>query len=1067
MLRKILIAITLTGGFLLLSRPVRADISLLTFPEGSSGEVQFEKDGLFGGDATFTYSTTTKTMTVYRVDGTSAVISGRFRLSYLNCSANTNGGTLTTDSSGNVTCSDDDSSAGSGTPGGSNTSVQVNENGAHAGYSTLTYNSTTQLLVVGSSITIGGVRVGAESGIARLYISSSAFISGEVIIGGTAGGSNAGTVTLQDSSGNSAHTLSTISNAVGFNQDNGSRDFQVGSSGSDTTLLVDGPTNSVSVGPIVRTSNTFNVDGHFGVYGSSSARFYDADSSHYVGLKSPSSVSSNVTFNLPSSDGSLGDVLVTDGAGSWVFSTPNSAISNLAVEEGDVLVSSPTATIDFNATDFDLDVDFNGITGISTTTIALSTTSTKYIQNSSTTAGQVFNVASGTIVGTLTLGGDAICSNCITLGSETSGIYVSSLTAGLAIDVGSSGEAAAPSIDFDPTELTGNRTWGDASDSSIIWTWNIASGDPAFTFSNSNVATTSMTVTHLNATTTNINSVPLRWPSTQGSANRFLENNGNGSITWQQVHLSSDVSGVLPVANGGTGLSSVSDSSVLIASGTVWIATGIPNCDSTGKLLYSTTTKTFTCGTDSAGGGDNFGNHIATKTATFSYGISAGTATFNDETDFYGTSGSEFIQFHVTNSASTGNNVYIPFLLKDDSGAEDYFADMSIGSPSIGNGSESGRISFGVVSNGTIENKLAISGSASGAFVAFQNQTELRFYPGTGISGSYTGIRGAASPSGIYHIVLPEDGSAITAGQSLQVQSVDTSGDPIAYMEWASPVSDISNYQRPLLVWVSTGRIDLSTNTSTANTTSINFRDGEFRSVTEDLASSQLYRSFKTGQTANWTSGTVQGGLHIGTGTANTWYALYAVKVTSAAISTNFVVVGSTSEPVHENFSTLNTAFGTNGWRYLGMIRIGDNNVVPAGILAFEQASDGFTRFTNSVAGNTSFNMQGILSTTTVSGSSITYTVTRGMTAFALPRIVDRTFYMAGRATGATGIRLVASDGSRRFVDIQSVTGAQLQTAETASSDGIAIIWTTAASGDVTLAGFHDLVIGGGQSPPF
>lgn len=49
-------------------------------------------------------------------------------------------------------------------------------------------------------------------------------------------------------------------------------------------------------------------------------RFADADSSNWVAFQAPSTVSSNVTWTLPSSDGSSGQVLRTDGAGllSWI-----------------------------------------------------------------------------------------------------------------------------------------------------------------------------------------------------------------------------------------------------------------------------------------------------------------------------------------------------------------------------------------------------------------------------------------------------------------------------------------------------------------------------------------------------------------------------------------------------------------------------------------------------------------------------------------------------------------------------------------------------------------------------
>ncbi len=61
------------------------------------------------------------------------------------------------------------------------------------------------------------------------------------------------------------------------------------------------------------------LTGHLTMNAENEVRFADADSSNYVALKSPSAVGSNVTFNLPSSDGSNGHVLQTDGSGNLSF----------------------------------------------------------------------------------------------------------------------------------------------------------------------------------------------------------------------------------------------------------------------------------------------------------------------------------------------------------------------------------------------------------------------------------------------------------------------------------------------------------------------------------------------------------------------------------------------------------------------------------------------------------------------------------------------------------------------------------------------------------------------------
>lgn len=63
------------------------------------------------------------------------------------------------------------------------------------------------------------------------------------------------------------------------------------------------------------------------------------------------------------------------------------------------------------------------------------------------------------------------------------------LTEGLAIDITNpTGAAGAPTFAFDPTELTGNRTWGDGTDASIIWTINLSGTDPTLTFSSGKAA---------------------------------------------------------------------------------------------------------------------------------------------------------------------------------------------------------------------------------------------------------------------------------------------------------------------------------------------------------------------------------------------------------------------------------------------------------------------------------------------------------------------------------------------------------------------------------------------------
>ena len=52
-------------------------------------------------------------------------------------------------------------------------------------------------------------------------------------------------------------------------------------------------------------------------------RLADTDSSHYVGFKAPGTVSANKVWTLPAADGSAGQMLTTDGSGTFSFSTPS------------------------------------------------------------------------------------------------------------------------------------------------------------------------------------------------------------------------------------------------------------------------------------------------------------------------------------------------------------------------------------------------------------------------------------------------------------------------------------------------------------------------------------------------------------------------------------------------------------------------------------------------------------------------------------------------------------------------------------------------------------------------
>ena len=115
------------------------------------------------------------------------------------------------------------------------------------------------------------------------------------------------------------------------------------------TLITAAQTNITSVGTLtsVTTSGNISTDGNININDRQGLYLHDSDSSHYVALVPPATVTGNVTFTLPGDSGTADYVLATNGAGtlSWVeqsgggssgaSSFPNSTVTPLPSSEGD------------------------------------------------------------------------------------------------------------------------------------------------------------------------------------------------------------------------------------------------------------------------------------------------------------------------------------------------------------------------------------------------------------------------------------------------------------------------------------------------------------------------------------------------------------------------------------------------------------------------------------------------------------------------------------------------------------------------------------------------------------
>jgi len=97
-------------------------------------------------------------------------------------------------------------------------------------------------------------------------------------------------------------------------------------SGSVIPIGVTFASGFVSSGNVTFASG-FVSSGNVTLNAQNSIRFADADSSNYLGIKAPATINSNITWTLPSGDGSSGQFIKTDGSGSLSWGEPPQSIT--------------------------------------------------------------------------------------------------------------------------------------------------------------------------------------------------------------------------------------------------------------------------------------------------------------------------------------------------------------------------------------------------------------------------------------------------------------------------------------------------------------------------------------------------------------------------------------------------------------------------------------------------------------------------------------------------------------------------------------------------------------------
>lgn len=259
----------------------------------------------------------------------------------------------------------------------------------------------------------------------------------------------------------------------------------------------------------------------------------------------------------------------------------------------------------------------------------------------------------------------------------------------------------------------------------------------------------------------------------------------------------------------------------------------------------------------------------------------------------------------------------------------------------------------------TILSLMCVAGTSQAAVTRYLQSRET-LQSGTTFYVSSGTVSGALRVSSL----------TVTTSGTLNISSLTVSGQVNIPMV---------SYRAPNLVWIDTSTIDLEAQATdgTTNKTCVMFRDGDRRCVAETTApGTHAYRRFIDLQPARF-GVAMNGGLNptevIRSSTA---YAFYAVRSTAAANTTDFAIVASTLAPINTNVSSLNTAFTSNGWVYIGTAFYWDNGAKP-GFQRFSQAGAmTITRNRNIVVGGVGY---GIVMTTTTTTTDFFYTPTSGM----------------------------------------------------------------------------------------
>ena len=216
------------------------------------------------------------------------------------------------------------------------------------------------------------------------------------------------TFTTAPSSGDliEVRKFTTTTTVVGISDTDGDTQIQVEESSDEDTIRFDAAGNEIAT--IAAAGQTINNE--------LALRFAEAsgNGSNYIALKSPASVSSNVTFTLPGADGTSGQAIVTDASGNLSFAAAGATISSDTSTDTDFLLYFSSSTSGaLTAVKQDSGLIYNPSSGLLTSSAFAGNITGNVTGNTSGSSGSCTgNSATATVGTTITVADESSDTSC-------------------------------------------------------------------------------------------------------------------------------------------------------------------------------------------------------------------------------------------------------------------------------------------------------------------------------------------------------------------------------------------------------------------------------------------------------------------------------------------------------------------------------------------------------------------------------------------------------------------------------------------------------------------------------